>query len=38
MQLVGHEDVVPVLEEALGVVAGQILGAAEARAAVDIHL
>ncbi len=38
VQLVGHEDVVPVLEVALGVVAGPVLGPSERLAAVDVHL
>ena len=38
MQLVGHEDVVPVLEEAIRVVAGPIVGIAELEAAVKVHL
>ena len=37
-QVVGHEDVVPVLEVAIGVVAGPVVGAAELRAAVEVHL
>ena len=38
VQLVGHEDVVPVLEEAVRVVAGAQVVGAELRAAVDVHL
>ena len=37
-QVVGHEDVVPVLEVAIGVVAGPVVGAAELRATVEVHL
>ena len=38
VQLVGHEDVVPVLEVAVGVVAGPHVVAAELGPAVDVHL
>ena len=38
VQLVGHEDVVPVLEEPIRVVAGPIVGIAELEPAVEVHL
>ncbi len=37
-EVVGHEDVVPELEEAVGVVAGALVVAAELRAAVEVEL
>ena len=37
-EVVGHEDVVPELEEAVGVVAGALVGAAELLAAVEVEL
>ena len=38
MELVAHEHVVPVLEEAIGVVPGPLVGTAELGAAVQVHL
>ncbi len=38
VKLVAHEDVVPVLEEAIGVVPRPIVGTAELGAAVEVHL
>ena len=38
MQVVGGEDEVPVLEEAVGVVAGPVAGLAEVLAAIDVEL